>query len=143
MLYNTKLNIYRVMLFITLRWGKIKSCWKNYIRKLYCSFICLQWQTKYNIGKNASLKLDMYSLNYVIHYIQGAFRPYRFHPFMLANFFRFVISSYTNSCSGLINEKEYICSDLTRAKGQKLNRENISLYAHLFFQNKQHIVQAQ
>ena len=30
-----------------------------------------------------------------------------------------------------------------QAKGQKLNRENISLYAHLFFQNKQHIVQAQ
>lgn len=108
MLYNTKLNFYRVMLFITLRWGRIKSCWKNYIRKLYCSFICLQWQTKYNIGKNASLKLDMYSLNHVIHCIQGVFRPYRLHPFMLENCFRFVIRSYTNWCSGLINEKEYL-----------------------------------
>lgn len=34
--------------------------------------------------------------------------------------------------------KRNICSDLTQAKGQTLNRENISLYAHLFFQNKQH-----
>lgn len=44
----------------------------------------------------------------MIHYIQGAFRPYRLHPFMLENCFRFVIRSYTNWCSGLINEKEYL-----------------------------------